>query len=67
MIQNLAINEMVRSQAQRNWLTEQLGYEIPLLLVISKWLRDNAKPQDLGGNDPEITARLQDRMAAELV
>jgi MoaA/NifB/PqqE/SkfB family radical SAM enzyme len=39
MIQNLIINEMVRGQAQRNWITEQLGYEIPLLLVISPTMR----------------------------
>ena len=39
IIQNLIINEMVRGQAQRNWITEQLGYEIPLLLVISPTMR----------------------------
>jgi AcrR family transcriptional regulator len=25
---------------------------------LAKWLRDNAKPEDLGGNDPEIIAHL---------
>jgi hypothetical protein len=30
LIENLILNEMVRGQAQRNWITEQLGYEIPL-------------------------------------
>jgi MoaA/NifB/PqqE/SkfB family radical SAM enzyme len=39
MIKNLIINEMVRGQAQRNWITEQLGYEVPLLLVISPTMR----------------------------
>ena len=39
MIRNLVINEMVRGQAQRNWITEQLGYEIPLLLVLSPTMR----------------------------
>jgi MoaA/NifB/PqqE/SkfB family radical SAM enzyme len=39
IIQNLIINEMVKGQAQRNWITEQLGYEIPLLLVISPTMR----------------------------
>jgi len=39
MIENLVINEMVRGQAQRNWITEQLGYEIPLLLVVSPTMR----------------------------
>lgn len=39
IIQNLIINEMVRGQAQRNWITEQLGYEVPLLLVISPTMR----------------------------
>ena len=39
LIENLVINEMVRGQAQRNWITAQLGYEIPLLLVISPTMR----------------------------
>jgi len=39
MVQNLLINEMVRGQTQRNWITEQLGYEIPLLLVVSPTMR----------------------------
>ncbi len=39
MIQNLVVNEMVRGQVQRNWITEQLGYEIPLLLVVSPTMR----------------------------
>ncbi len=39
LIQNLIINEMVRGQTQRNWITEQLGYEIPLLLVVSPTMR----------------------------
>ncbi|MGD0837961.1 MAG: radical SAM protein [Polyangia bacterium] len=39
LIQNLIVNEMVRGQEQRNWVTEQLGYEIPLLLVISPTMR----------------------------
>ena len=39
LIENLVINEMVRGQAQRNWITEQLGYEIPLLLVLSPTMR----------------------------
>ncbi len=39
IIENLIINEMVRGQAQRNWVTEQLGYEIPLLLVLSPTMR----------------------------
>ncbi len=39
VIENLVINEMVWGQAQRNWVTEQLGYEIPLLLVVSPTMR----------------------------
>ena len=39
LIENLIINEMVRGQTQRNWVTEQLGYEIPLLLVLSPTMR----------------------------
>jgi len=39
LIENLIINEMVRGQAQRNWITEQLGYEVPLLLVVSPTMR----------------------------
>ena len=39
MIRNLVINEMVRGHAQRNWITEQLGYEIPLSLVLSPTMR----------------------------
>lgn len=39
IIENLVINEMVRGQAQRNWVSEQLGYEIPLLLVLSPTMR----------------------------
>jgi MoaA/NifB/PqqE/SkfB family radical SAM enzyme len=39
LIENLIINEMVRGQVQRNWITEQLGYEIPLLLVVSPTMR----------------------------
>jgi MoaA/NifB/PqqE/SkfB family radical SAM enzyme len=39
MIENLIINEMVRGQAQRKWVTQQLGYEVPLLLVISPTMR----------------------------
>jgi MoaA/NifB/PqqE/SkfB family radical SAM enzyme len=39
IVDNLILNEMVRGQAQRNWLTEQLGYEIPLLLVVSPTMR----------------------------
>jgi MoaA/NifB/PqqE/SkfB family radical SAM enzyme len=39
IVDNLIVNEMVRGQAQRNWVTEQLGYEIPLLLVISPTMR----------------------------
>lgn len=39
IIENLIVNEMVRGQAQRNWVTEQLGYEVPLLLVISPTMR----------------------------
>jgi MoaA/NifB/PqqE/SkfB family radical SAM enzyme len=39
LIKNLILNEMVRGQAQRNWITEQLGYEIPLLLVVSPTMR----------------------------
>jgi hypothetical protein len=39
LIENLVLGEMVRGQAERNWVTEQLGYEIPLLLVISPTMR----------------------------
>jgi MoaA/NifB/PqqE/SkfB family radical SAM enzyme len=39
LIKNLILNEMVRGQAQRNWISEQLGYEIPLLLVVSPTMR----------------------------
>jgi MoaA/NifB/PqqE/SkfB family radical SAM enzyme len=39
LVENLVINEMVFGQAQRNWVTEQLGYEIPLLLVVSPTMR----------------------------
>jgi MoaA/NifB/PqqE/SkfB family radical SAM enzyme len=39
IIDNLIINEMVRGQAQRSWVSEQLGYEIPLLLVLSPTMR----------------------------
>jgi MoaA/NifB/PqqE/SkfB family radical SAM enzyme len=39
LIENLILNEMVRGQAQRNWITEQLGYEIPLALVVSPTMR----------------------------
>jgi MoaA/NifB/PqqE/SkfB family radical SAM enzyme len=39
LIENLILNEMVRGQAQRNWITEQLDYEIPLLLVVSPTMR----------------------------
>jgi MoaA/NifB/PqqE/SkfB family radical SAM enzyme len=39
MIENLVIGEMVRGQAQRCWISDQLGYEIPLLLVVSPTMR----------------------------
>jgi MoaA/NifB/PqqE/SkfB family radical SAM enzyme len=39
IIKNLILNEMVRGQEKRNWITEQLGYEVPLLLVISPTMR----------------------------
>lgn len=39
LIENLILNEMVRGQAQRNWITKQLGYEVPLLLVVSPTMR----------------------------
>ncbi len=39
LIRNLILNEMVRGQEQRSWVSEQLGYEIPLLLVISPTMR----------------------------
>ncbi len=39
IIDNLIINEMVYGQAQRNWVTQQLGFEIPSLLVVSPTMR----------------------------
>lgn len=39
LIENLIINEMVRGQTQRCWISQQLGYEVPLLLVISPTMR----------------------------
>jgi len=39
LIENLVINEMVRGQAERKWITEQLGYEVPTLLVVSPTMR----------------------------
>lgn len=39
LLDNLILGEMVRGQAERNWVTKQLGYEIPLLLVISPTMR----------------------------
>jgi hypothetical protein len=39
LIENLILNQIVRGQAQRNWISEQLGYEIPLSLVVSPTMR----------------------------
>lgn len=39
LIRNLVINEMVRGEAVRSRLTRELGFELPVLLVISPTMR----------------------------